>query len=228
VSSRGKVDYTALTVGYKAVILGESHHATVAYQNEVASSLKELKRLGFTHFGLEMLQTDLSSSSDKTNMENIRDTFYPGHVRVYEAAIHANFKIVPLDMPIAQQQAYKASSLQKRYRDRNHWMAKAALKDLNAGHKMVLFMHHGHAIGSTGNLRVPDNHGVSQLLKSKGIPTVYIQIAGGAWNDSTCSNRGSDVSNRAQLDNTQNTRFSTKGGMGIDHVIHLPQNCSVK
>ncbi len=226
--SSKSVDYGKLVGGHKAVILGESHHATRAYQDEITTSLKQFRRLGFTHFGLEMLQTDVNVNSDKAVAKQIDEAFYPGHVQVYQEAKRSNFTIVPLDMPISQQQAYATKSLDKRYGDRNHWMVKAAMKYLSAGHKMVLFMHHGHAMGKTGNLQVPDKDGVRSLLKAKGISTTYIQIAGGTWSENTCSPRSSAVSNRAQLKSMQNTLFISSGEVGIDHVVHLPQDCSVR
>jgi hypothetical protein len=227
-ADRKLVDYGQLVGGHKAVILGESHHSTPAYQDEVARSLNELRRLGFTHFGLEMLQTDVNIGNDKTTVEHINNTFFPGHARIYQEAKRSGFTVVPLDMPISKQQSYGSNDLDRRYADRNHWMLKSAMKYLGAQHKMVLFMHHGHALGSRSSIRTPDKGGLRSLLQAKGISTIYIQIAGGAWTDSICSLRGYTTSNLAQRDNVQNTRFATTGGAGVDHIIHLPQNCTVR
>lgn len=226
---RRKVDYAKMVSGYQAVVLGETHHATEDYQREATSSLKLFKELGFTHFGLEMLQTDIDPKRDQFVENHISETFYPGHTRLYQEARRTGFAVIPLDMPIVGQQKFqKAGSGDSLYKERNIWMAEAAMKYLKNNYKCVLFMHHGHAIGSTGNLRLPDKYGVVSLLRSRQVTTVYIQLAGGSWKTSTCAPRGSDVANLAQRDNAHNTRFMAQGGTGIDQVVHLPQHCHVQ
>lgn len=227
--ARSKVDYAKVVSGYQAVVIGETHHATEDYQREATSSLKLLKELGFTHFGMEMLQTDIDPKREKAAANHIGETFYPGHTKLYQEAKRIGFEIIPLDMPIAEQQKpQRSGNSDALYRARNIWMADAAMTYLKKKLKCVLFMHHGHAIGSTGNLRVPDRYGVVSLLRAKQVATVYIQLAGGSWKASTCAPRGSDISNLAQRDNAHNTLFMAKGGTGIDHVVHLPQHCDAR
>ncbi len=226
-TTRTEVDYGKLVGGHKAVILGESHHHTPDYQEEVAQSLKKLRSLGFTHFGLEMLPSDVNVDNDKARVEQLKSHFEAGHAKVYQEAKRTGFTVVPLDMPYSKQQTYPDPAGGRCYIDRNHWMVKTAMKTLGARHKMVLFMHHGHAFGK-GSLQTPDKEGVRSLLKAKGISTVYIRISGGRAKSFCTTAISTPVVNLAQRDNVHHTRFATAGGIGIDHVIHLPQSCTVR
>ena len=225
---RTDTDYSRLIGNAQVVMLGETHHETSDYQDEVANSLQRFKQLGYTHFAMEMLQTDQDLTNSKVVINDLVDTFTLGHAKVYKQAKSLGLKIIGLDMPISKQIKLGSQRNTNLYKNRNHWMVDSILKTLKLGHKAVIFVHHGHALGSTGSMRVPDEHGMRSLLKRNNISIVYIQVAGGAWDRGTCEKRGSEVANLAQKDAAQNSRFVSTGGLGIDYVLHLPQNCMVK
>lgn len=222
-----EVDYAKLAGSSRAVILGETHHHTREYQLEIVNSLIAFKKLGFSHFGMEMLHSDWNVTRTQSTADKISSHFEPEHALVFNEAIRLNLTVIPLDMPYDKQDEY-GNFTEKRYRDRNYWMAKEAQKVLNKGHKMVLFIHLGHALSGTGSLEIGDKDGVRALLKAKSISTSLIQLAGGKWDGDMCLSRVTPASALAQHQNLHNTRFSTTGAHGIDHVVHLPQNCKIR
>ncbi|MCP5079645.1 MAG: hypothetical protein GY951_16525 [Psychromonas sp.] len=223
--NKTNIAYVRLVSNAQVVMLGENHHYYPEYQDEVVKSLQQLKQLGYTHFAMEMLQSDQDVSNSKSSIYNLEDCFSIGHSKIYKQAKSLGFSIIGLDMPLSKQQTYNTP--RRLYKERNYWMVDELLNNLKPNHKVVVFVHHGHALGSTGNLRVPDEHGMIALIKRKNISLVYIQIAGGHLGD-VCGGRISAIANEAQKQSTQNKRFVTTGGLGIDHVIHLSQNCTVK
>ncbi len=228
-NERKNVNYIELAGTSKVVILGETSHANRAFQHEVVRALGEFKKAGFSHLGIEMLPTGSKVSLTEKMITQIISYYYATHELVFREAKRLNLTIVPLDIPYDIQNGDYNNQDAKLYLDRNHWMAREAIKVLSKGHKMVLFMHFGHAMSGVGNLQVPDKNGVHSLLKAKGFNAVNIQLGGGGWESKVCSGEPRfPESIEAQEHKVQNSRFSVAGGAGVDYFVHLPQNCKIR
>jgi len=213
---------------FKAVIIGEVSHFNRALQREAARSLSELKKAGFRHVGLEMLPRDIDvKNSDK--MLHHTGEYYDGHAVVIQEALRLNMTILPLDMPYDKQSTYQDEDTL--YTARNQWMANAAIKEINNGSKIVLYMHYGHSINGTASHNIPDANGIKYMLSNAGIPTLNIQLMGGPLtnlaNEQCTPKRRLSTSVLAQRDGVQNKLFSVPGNQGVDHIVHLPQNCTL-
>ncbi len=214
---------------HKVVILGEVSHHSAAFKTEVIRALAELKQLGYTHLGLEMLPSDVPANIAQAiqHMKN----YWNGHEIVIAEAARLNIKIVGLDMPYSQQS--QIADHDEQYLQRNHHMAKQAQTVLRSGHRMMVYMHYGHSINGTSRNNTPTKNGFKSLMQSAGYPTLNIQLQGGELTDNGICSKGGilPISIQAQKSNQQNSRFAvnTAGkNTGTDYSIHLPQNCAVK
>jgi len=235
-TKRSEVNYANLARGAKVVILGEVSHQTPSLQQEIGRSLQYFKRAGFTHFGMEMLSTDVNANNPRDAIDHISNTFGNGHAQVYRKAKQLNFSAISLDMPYEKQSQYPAteSGSENQYLDRNKWMSNEIIKAINKGAKSVIYMHYGHSINGTSKTDIPDSNGIQSMLKNSGINTVNIQFIGGDWSrpNSVCvpfSGGRLRTSAEAQRDGVQNTLFSIPGNpkIGVEFIVHVPQNCHV-
>ncbi len=215
------IKYTEIVNPKKDVVLmGEMAHAKNVYKLEVMEVLRQLRHMGFTHFGMEMIPVDIKT--DNETLEKHFDFNWSfGTPKNYffelvKMARQLDMEIVGLDMPYDR---YLTAKLPNEHEERNRHFAKEIKKVVDRGHKMIAFMHVAHSLKQS-----PDDKqdSVRSLLVDEDVSNVSIQLIGGCDRRGDCSPWSNEA--RAVVKSKKDKlRFYYKDSKPDTYTVHLPQ-----
>ena len=229
--SRQSVSYHQMvSPDTRVFALGETHNM-IGSRIEAVIALDEFYKLGFTHLGIEMLDTSMQKILDKYCVDGTgREEIYSHldrnfrwivssadeYMQIIDKAKSLGMKIIALDLPSEQRNVLPREEI---LRKRDEEMAKRTMDVLNESdsNKVVTFSGKVHA-GYTGTV-------MTQLLRKSGIEVVSAHIIG----DSDTTGYLEEAALQAGVSNerfmfTARARFpKSKTAPSADFVIHLPQ-----
>lgn len=222
-----EVNYPEFIDNVDIIGFGEEHQRE-GTKLEVAQNMELFAKLGFTHFGIEMLGDDPEilqaieafegSADDQVAQENFEilishimspDRFGPytdfadnAYRELLQSAKKAGLKIVPLGLP---------TSIRDDYRLLDQNMAtrmKDAMQSLGQRSRGIIFAGSAHIVNTPNS---------ALGILRQGFKTMSFLLAGSADN-------GRSIESHAKLAGKSNKRFAIRSKeYNTDYIIHLPQ-----
>jgi len=212
----GKIDYRKIIKApHRLVLFGEWQHSVESYKYEMVRIMPQLKAMGFTHFGLEMLPTSLQPGLNRGEIaateKHLNEWWEDGYstqgafIHMVNAAHAVGMTVLALDIP------YDDWPDQGAHNARNANMAAVLADTVNSGHRVVAYMAYAHAWSIMG---------VKDLLRGRGLNPLFIKFDGGIANEGV-----SDLATTARSEGVDKTDFISPGlgGLDADVIIHMRQ-----
>lgn len=214
------IKYTEIVSPVKKVVLmGEASHAKNVYKLEVMEVLRQLRHMGFTHFGMEMIPVDIKT--DTATLEKHFNDYWSietpknYYLELVKMAKQLGMKIVALDMPYDR---YMTSKLPNEHEERNRHFAAEIKKVTDAGHKIIAFMHSSHSLKMSSK---DTGDSVRSLLIDKNIENVSIKLVGGCYRKD-CSPWFDEAKSAVEAKKDKH-RFYYQDSSPDKFTVHLPQ-----
>lgn len=231
---RESVDYAKLWEKETPVLFVGERHTLMSDKDEIIKYLPEFKKLGMTHFAMEMLREDQQKIIDdylagKVTRDEVLKIFKDGwdkrpgipekYMELFDAAESNGIHILAIDLYTDSSEYGTAEFFRKR---NANWarIAESALKDKEA--RILFYCGQSHS----GYSRVDDS--ANEILEKMGIKSKVIEFAGGEVAPRDAHFFVDKVAKTAQTLKIGREKFglrikSDDDVRGMDYVIHLPQ-----
>ena len=240
------VNYRTMAGNARLVMLGESSHNPAIYKFEAIKALKELKKLGFTHFAIEMLPRSMQDKVEfyqrtGSGFNFIQQYFDEYWARGYlvpqaygelvKAARKVGLKIIALDLTLEEMDAIDAScgfdyAEAKKCFDSHTVRNLVWAQNINAivnqsnQNRVVAYMHRWHAVRAASY-----QEGLDTLVKVGGVSTIrFIDFIGGTacYSQRSCKGYSDEkVELKRQYFYREGLPFKSAVK---SYQVHLPEN----
>lgn len=231
-SNRQEVDYTKMVPADSRVVSVGENHANPRAKAEFKASLQELKNLGFTHVGMEMLGTDQQQLIDEYVQTGARKNELLEQLKEFQRYRYANvnyleiideakrldLKIVALDMPDNLRDDLKDKGI-----SRDIWMKQTikTILDSDTNNKIVTFSGRIHMDAWEGSQTM------AGLLREDGVSLTSVNLSGGKQTDGIWvvdrAARKAGVDKDRFMLPCQSKLKNTAVRPSFDWIIHSPQ-----